>query len=1174
MRSKWTPLLAALLWMSACVGEEAPRVAAVAPDELSEARPLSEGGKGPEEADYQVEIGAEDDHVPGRLIVQLTPELTDIVNAEAERGVAFGKWSWPESMQQVLSELRVHAVAPVLPLGTASPEKLASLQQRYERRHKRGDATSPLPRLDTFFLFELPLEADLVDARAQLEGLREVVTVEPEAIVRTFNTYGGPAHQWGLHAIQAPQGWSTTSGFGVNVAVVDTGVDLSHPDLQGNLLPGATFVPGTATPQDDNGHGTHVAGVIAAVNDSLGIVGVAPDAKIIPIKALNAAGSGQTTWLLNAYLHAMNTGVTDVINNSWGGNGVSPAMDTAVRTAHQLGIITVNAAGNASTTTYGFFPSNIEYGLSVAASTAQDGHAPYSNTGVKLDVAAPGGSGAAPAHYASGILSTVHGTYAGAGALFDQGAKYAPMSGTSMAAPHVSGLAALLIAANPGWTVEQLRQAIRKGATDVGAPGFDVTSGHGRIQVQASLQVSQPPSAQIIHPRNNTVVWGSAAVSGFALPTPGQNVSWELFAGAGTAPTSWVSLAQGSGAVNDGPLASVDTRLVPDGEVTFRLRTTNVQNGQTAEDRNLVHVDNVAISYPFDGAHLNGNQATQVYGRVEGANLQSWTLAWAPGHNAAGGFSTLTSGASPVTANGLLANWNLSSIPDGEVTLRLTAQFSGHVSSHQVNVIVDQRLLPGFPMRIRDPLGFKTPKIVDLDLNGSAEIVVGDAVYQSNGLPRPGWTVDPKLGRTVPAIANIDGNPDLEIINASFTSYFYDPSLPNGGAPVVTAKREDNSVIWSFPVTHATSSIHNGTPSSVSIGNVVGDNRLEAVFAMHFNTANPNNVSTLFVLDAASGTLLHRWEVPGFSWSAIALADLDGDGRQDLVFGTYASSLQQGRVHAMRGNGTYLPGWPQVASSTQGFGEIAPVIGDMNKDCRYEILAGNTLYHRNGATVAGWPTNLIARSTGAIANLQGGYPLEVILGGGNAVAGWYANSDATLNLALTKTFENLYVMGFNENYKQGHPLLADVDGDGRIDLVRQAELGTVDPFRAVPIYAYDLQTGQRKSQTRRVRSTEPGGNYSFPLYSTGAIGDVDGDGRLDLVLVAANQLYAWRLDAVATTANMPWPMYQRDLRNSGTVPLHFTCNIAVDPGPSPWEPNPGPGPLPGDPAPSPWLPSF
>jgi len=1153
MRVVAIPLMAALLLFTACAEGGAGDAALPGPDEASQAGALSAPpADGILEGETRkVDLDADRDHVPGKLIVQLSPALTDAINAAAQRGVPFSSWPWPEKLASTLRQLGVRDVSPVLALGTASPDALADLRKRYEARTGRVDATLELPRLDAFFVFDLPAAADLGEARAELEEAADVVTTELETIVHTANTYGGITYQWGLHKVQAPWAWSSSQGVGVNVAVVDTGVDLVHPDLLGNLLPGATFVPGTASAQDDNGHGSHVAGVIAAVNNTQGIVGVSPGAKIIPVKALNAAGSGVTTWLVNAYYYAMSTGITDVINNSWGGSGVSPAMDQAIRTAHQLGIVTVNAAGNAATTTYGFYPSNVEYGLSVAASDAVDAHAPYSNTGVKLDVAAPGGSGASPATYATGILSTVQGSYNGVGVLTESGAKYAPMSGTSMAAPHVSGLAALLLSVHPSWTVEQIRQAIRQGALDVGAPGFDVTSGHGRIRATSSLAVAQPPTAQIITPRNDAVVTGTAAVSGFVLPSPGNAANWVLQGGAGTAPTSWTTLASGSGAVTDNAIANVNSLLLPDGEVTLRLVTTNVSGGQTSEDRNLIHVDNVAIAWPQDGSHVGGGSVT-VGGRAQGSGFQSYTLAWAPGFGATSGFTNFFSSTAPAAANSNMANWSLAPVPDGEVTLRLTAQFTNRVSTHQINVIVDKRLLPGFPVRIKDPIGFKTPKIADLDLDGRNEIVVGDSVYQFNGSVRPNWTWDPRLGKTVPAIADIDNKPGLEIVTAVFDSYFHDASMPGGGAPVLTASRADRSVMWTYPLTNAVGTIHNGTPSSVSIGNVVGDGALEVVVAMHFVYSNPNNETTIFVLDAATGTLLHRWNVPGYTWSAVALADIDRDGLRDLVFETYVPSANQGRVHVMRGNGVYLPGWPQSSASSQGFAEIAPVVGDVDNDCRYEILVGSTLYRSNGTPMPGWPTNLIGRSTGALANLDTDSPLEVAMGGGNMITSWYVENNAALNLGTSLSFENLYVMGFNENHKQGHPLLADVDGDGRIDLVRQAELGTVNPLRAMPIYAYDLQTGQKKPQTRRVRSTEPNGSYSYPLYSTGALGDVDGDGKLDLVLVARNLLYAWRMDAPAVPAKAPWPMYQRDLFNTGTVPLGKGCAIAV---PLPWPPS-------------------
>src|SRR5690606_6085528 len=106
----------------------------------------------------------EDAHVPGRLIIQLTPELTDAVNADAGKGAPFSRWAWPEPMREAFAELRVHAVAPVLPLGAASPEKLPSLQEVYARRHQRVAPQATLRRLDAFLLVELPREADLMHA--------------------------------------------------------------------------------------------------------------------------------------------------------------------------------------------------------------------------------------------------------------------------------------------------------------------------------------------------------------------------------------------------------------------------------------------------------------------------------------------------------------------------------------------------------------------------------------------------------------------------------------------------------------------------------------------------------------------------------------------------------------------------------------------------------------------------------------------------------------------------------------------------------------------------------------------------------------------------------------------------------------------------------------------------
>ncbi len=1089
-------------------------------------------------------------HVPGRVIVQLTPELTDRINEDASRGLPSDKWRWSASLERLYRELGVKSVEPVLPLGSASPEKLEALRETYAKRHGRVDRTAQLPRLDAFFVFELDKGADLDSASSVLAGDPDVLSTEFDVTVQiAADTYANTTQQWGLFQINAPAAWNISTGAGINVAVVDTGVHLGHPDLQGKLLPGATFVPNTSTAQDDNGHGTHVAGVIAAVtNNNLGIAAVAPNAMIIPVKALNAGGSGQNTWLQNAYFWAMSTGQTDIINNSWGGSGTSPMMDQHIRTAHQLGILTVNAAGNASTTTYGFFPSNVEYGLSVAATDINNAHAAYSNTGVKLDVAAPGGSQSGTV--TTGVLSTVHGNFNGNGLLIESGARYAPLAGTSMAAPHVAGLAALVMSARPTWSVEQVRQAIRKGAVDVGAPGFDVTSGYGRINATNTLAVAHPPTAQLINPRNATVVMGSVPVTGFALPTPANTASWTLRAGAGTAPTSWTTIASSSSAnTSDATLANFNTLNVADGDVTLQLVTTNNAGGMTAEDRNLVHVDNVAISFPAEGDHLT--QGTiNVFGRVRGnLGFQSRTLAWAPGFNATSGFTTFHTSTAQANANTLLGTWSLASVPEGEITLRLTAQFSNHVSTHQVNVIVDKRVLPGFPTILLDSFGgFKSPKIADLDRDGMPEIVVGNAVYNFNGTLKQGWTPNPRLGRTVPAIVNVDSQNDLEVINATFDAYYHDPALPNGGATVVTATKSNGTVLWAFPVTHTVGTFHNGTPSSVSVSNVIGDSRAEVVFT-HFFAYNNNPWQTaVFVLDAQTGTQLSRFNVPGVSYSSVALADLNADGRAELVLSTRDQSGVS-RVHAYNGAGVPLAGFPQVASTSAG-GGIAPVLADVDGNCRHEILVGSSLFRHTGAAMTGWPVANISRANGAFGNLDSDGALEVVLGAGNSVTSWVMETNATLKSLTMSSHENLHLIwALNDTTVPGHPLIADVDGDGRPDVILPSEKGSTNPLRSLPLYAYDSLNGAVKTQTRRVRTTLPNATYSQPIYSTAAVGDVNMDGKLDLVMVARGQLWAWDMGVSFSASTTPWPMYQRDLLNTGAVPLGWQCPIVAEPWP-------------------------
>ncbi len=227
---------------------------------------------------------------------------------------------------------------------------------------------------------------------------------------------------WGYDRIDADLNGGS-GGSGVGVAVLDTGVDLDHPDLSG-VINGANFIRSTKPADDDNGHGTHVAGIIAAVNNTIGIVGVAPNATIIAVKVLDRRGSGSYSGVIagidwvaaNASTHNIK-----VANMSLTGGGYSTAMYDAITGANAAGVTFVVAAGNNGSNAANYSPAAFGNVVTVSAMNPDDSFAYYSNWGVPIDLIAPG--------------TNIPSLWKGGG--------YKTISGTSMAAPHVAGAAAL-----------------------------------------------------------------------------------------------------------------------------------------------------------------------------------------------------------------------------------------------------------------------------------------------------------------------------------------------------------------------------------------------------------------------------------------------------------------------------------------------------------------------------------------------------------------------------------------------------------------------------------------------------------------------------------------------------------------------------------------------------------
>ena len=273
------------------------------------------------------------------------------------------------------------------------------------------------------------------------------------------------SQQWGPSKIRADLAWNTQLGSSsVLVAVIDTGVDWNHPDLAANYVPlGYDWVNNDTDPMDDHGHGTHCAGIIAAtLSNGVGIAGLA-QVRIMAEKGLDKYGEGNEVDLAKAIIHAVDQGA-NILSNSWGGYEESTLLHDAVKYAYEKGVLIIAAAGNNAWDTR-VFPAGYDEVIAVTATDASDNPASFTNFGDWVELAAPG------VH----IYSTVYND------------SYTYMSGTSMACPHVSGVAALAWSQFPNATRDWIRHWLHYTADDLGNPGFDVYFGYGRINAEKAV---------------------------------------------------------------------------------------------------------------------------------------------------------------------------------------------------------------------------------------------------------------------------------------------------------------------------------------------------------------------------------------------------------------------------------------------------------------------------------------------------------------------------------------------------------------------------------------------------------------------------------------------------------------------------------------------------------------
>jgi len=279
----------------------------------------------------------------------------------------------------------------------------------------------------------------------------------------------------GVKQVKAPSAWGTSKGKGIRVAVLDTGIDFNHPDLKDNYVEGVSFVKGAPTPMDDHYHGTHCAGTIAAATKGAGVIGVAPEASLYAVKVLDNHASGLFSWSIAGIEWCMQKGI-HIVSMSLGNASVPEAMELICNAAWSQGLLIVAGAGNQQPNPVPPQRSNVDYParyknvIAVSSVDSGDVIAQNSGRGPEVDLCAPGVC----------ILSTF------------PNAQYGKMSGTSVACPHVSGVAALAWGAHPSSNNEQIWNLIASTADDLGIPGPDSKYGYGRVNAYAATGASFP----------------------------------------------------------------------------------------------------------------------------------------------------------------------------------------------------------------------------------------------------------------------------------------------------------------------------------------------------------------------------------------------------------------------------------------------------------------------------------------------------------------------------------------------------------------------------------------------------------------------------------------------------------------------------------------------------------
>jgi subtilisin family serine protease len=559
------------------------------------------------------------DYVRGRAIVSFSAPVADAMQEYIEGRATLAQVCGDDSLSYLHKQFAVSRIQRLFAhddwviknRGDRTPaqaywEDVRAVNLRFAERKAR--APTWVHHIATYgiFLLTFPSDQDVFEVCKAFGANPHVAYAESLTMVRPCYTPTDPdwGQLWGLQKINCQTAWDTNKGSGIVVAVIDTGIRLSHDDLKNKLwvnaaeqagtpgvdddsptngyvddIHGYDFASGDADPSDFHGHGSHCSGTIGAEEgNALGIVGLAFQCKIMALKIFKAGTPSESMVdVVDALNYARLMGA-DVTSNSYGDTGYSGSSGaTAINNCIAAGCLPIYAAGNSNLDGATHYPSSYFGAISVAASTSTDARASFSCFGIQIDVTAPG----------TNIRSCTNGS----------DSSYGNWNGTSMACPHVAGAMAVLISYLNAQSItlssEQIRQVLRQACQDVDGPGWSTYSAYGRLDVDAMINFSNIADvceARISYPDFLTPVSGSSLTVTGTARHPSISASFTRYtleyAYGQAAPDAgrWELVTTSTSGVTNGTLGTLSLTSLPPGRYTLRLTAENT-HGQTFVDR-------------------------------------------------------------------------------------------------------------------------------------------------------------------------------------------------------------------------------------------------------------------------------------------------------------------------------------------------------------------------------------------------------------------------------------------------------------------------------------------------------------------------------------------------------------------------------------------------------------